>query len=41
MRKIVLIIIACIAVVTFISAFHSSMNPLAVSRGDTEIIETH
>lgn len=41
MRKIVLIIIACIAAATFISAFRSSIHPLAVSGGDTEIIETH
>jgi hypothetical protein len=40
MRKIVLIIIACFAVVTFINAFQSSSNDKDVSRGgDTERIE--
>jgi hypothetical protein len=42
MRKLVLIIIACIAVVTFIRAFVSiTDHPLAVSRGAPEFIETN
>jgi hypothetical protein len=40
MRKIILIVIACIAAATFVSAFRS-LNPPAVSRGASEIIETH
>jgi hypothetical protein len=42
MRKLVLIIIACIAVVTFIRAFISvSDRSLAVSGGAPEFVETN
>jgi hypothetical protein len=42
MRKLVLIIIACIAVVTFIRAFTSIPDhPLAVSGGAPEFVETN
>jgi hypothetical protein len=42
MRKLVLIIIACIAVVTFIRVFISVPDrPLAVSRGVLEVVETN
>jgi hypothetical protein len=41
MRKLFLIIIAFIAVVTFIQAVGTADNPSSVSRGASELIETN